>query len=278
MNHNTINNQNFTEPFAAGRNASRLLFDFGVLTSLINPNQSNKNMLDFGAGTGWVTEFIAKMGFNCTAFDIHHNLESYLSGRINADARINPKLIEYKQGDGHSMPFQNETFGHIFCYDTFHHMHDYKKVLSEMYRVLSTNGRAIFVEPGARHSKSPETLAFLKAHSAQLGPDWIERDVILEEIDSIAKDSGFSNGLRVVPIAHPLALQTFSMEDWNKFRFGDIDQKNLLTDYLANINYLDRVIFYIEKNGKKTKPKNFNENHFGVMNFVRSILKSKVSK
>jgi SAM-dependent methyltransferase len=233
-------------------------------------------MLDFGAGTGWVTEFITKMGFSCTAFDIDHKLESFLSGRINADARINPKLIKFKQGDGHSMPFENETFGHIFCYDTFHHMHDYKKVLSEMYRVLSANGRAIFVEPGARHSKSPETLEFL--NSAQLGPDWIERDVILEEIDSIAKDSGFSNGLRVVPLAHPLALQTFSMKDWDKFRSGDINQKNLLTKYLANINYFDRVIFYIEKNEGETQPKNFNKTHFGVISFLHSILKSKLSK
>ena len=61
--------------------------------------------------------------------------------------------------------------------------------------------------------------------------------------------------------------------------------ENIYKLIFAETSFLDKYnvslrerIFYIEKNGKKTTPKNFNENHFGVMNFVRSILKSKVSK
>jgi ubiquinone/menaquinone biosynthesis C-methylase UbiE len=42
-------------------------------------------------------------------------------------------------------------------------MHTYSLVFEEFFRVLSPGGRAIFVEPGARHSKSPETIAFLES-------------------------------------------------------------------------------------------------------------------
>ena len=38
------------------------------------------------------------------------------------------------------------------------------------------------VEPGARHSTSPETIAFVEAQKKH-DPNWIERDVVLEEID-----------------------------------------------------------------------------------------------
>ena len=51
-----------TEPFTAGRAASRLLFDFSVMSSLLKPSVLEVPILDFGAGTGWVSEFCARMG------------------------------------------------------------------------------------------------------------------------------------------------------------------------------------------------------------------------
>ena len=125
-------------------------------------------------------------------------------------------------------------------------MHDYPRVFSEFYRVLRGGGRGIFVEPGARHSTSPETIAFVAEQKKQ-DPTWIERDVVLEEINQIARDAGFKAGLSIVPMPHPAALQTFSMEDWASFRQGDKLQRLRFTDILASINYWDRVIFYVDK-------------------------------
>jgi ubiquinone/menaquinone biosynthesis C-methylase UbiE len=125
-------------------------------------------------------------------------------------------------------------------------MHDYPKVFSEFFRVLQVGGRGIFVEPGARHSSSPETMAFVEAQKKH-DPTWIERDVILEEIDHIARDSGFKLGLSIIPMPHPLALQIYSMADWKQFRDGDNLQRLRLTDQLAQLNYWDRVIFYVDK-------------------------------
>jgi len=42
-------------------------------------------------------------------------------------------------------------------------MKDYPKTLEEMYRILVPGGRAIFIEPGAKHSTSEETRTFLGA-------------------------------------------------------------------------------------------------------------------
>lgn len=138
------------------------------------------------------------------------------------------------------------VFGHLLCYDTLHHMRDYLMVFSEFFRVLKPVGRCIFVEPGARHSTSPETIAFVEAQK-KLDPTWIERDVVLEEIDQIARSVGFQLGLLVIPMPHPAALQVYSLPEWIRFRDGDTLQRLKFTDQLAQINYWDRVIFYIDK-------------------------------
>jgi ubiquinone/menaquinone biosynthesis C-methylase UbiE len=174
-----------TEPFTSGRSASRLLFDFSVMASLLNPANFEYPILDFGAGSGWISEFFARMGLQTLAFDIHGDLKACLECRVQADCRIDQSLLSFEHGDGHAMPFESGVFGHICCYDTLHHMSDYQKVFSEFHRILRNGGRVIFVEPGAGHSTSPETIAFVEAQK-QHDPTWIERDIVLEEIDQIA--------------------------------------------------------------------------------------------
>ncbi len=239
-------NPSLTEPFGAVRNASRLMFDFGAMTSLLNHQLLHLPLLDFGAGTGWLSELFVRMSIPTVSFDIHNDLEGCIQNRLNADNRLNPLLWKHKQGDGHSMPFKNAYFGHLCCYDSLHHMHDYDLVFAEIFRILAPGGRAIFIEPGARHSHSPETIAFLNAQKL-LDPTWIERDVILEEIQSVAIKAGFVNGVQIVPIPHPNAFQEFSLAAWLDFRSGDEGARLSFTDQLAQINYDERVLFYVEK-------------------------------
>jgi SAM-dependent methyltransferase len=238
------------EPFGTGRSAARLLYDFAVMASLMNPAMADRPVLDFGAGSGWISEFCARMGLQVVAFDIHGDLQACLEGRVGADRRIDPGKLSYTHGDGHSMVFDAATFGHLLCYDTLHHMHDYPGVFTEFFRVLCPGGRAIFVEPGAHHSSSPETIAFL-TEQKQHDPDWIERDVVLEEINSIALAAGFVRGIQVVPTPHPEDLQSFSLTEWTEFRSGSWLRRSSVRerfdDHLARINYFDRVIFYVDK-------------------------------
>lgn len=233
------------EPFnGKGRNAGRLLHDFGAMLSLLNPDMLASPTLDFGAGSCWITESLAKMGQEVVAFDIHANLGPCIAGRVKSDARIDPALIKHQQGDGHDMPFPNGTFGHLLCYDTLHHMHDYGTVFKEFSRVLKPLGRAIFVEPGAIHSKSPETVAFMKTMTHD--PSWIERDVVLEEINRCALNAGFDE-LTIVPMQHPVDLMRFTLTVWSQYRRGHTKLRAAVADRLSNTNYNERVIFYCDK-------------------------------
>ena len=81
-----------TEPFGVARNAARLMFDFGVMASLLNFEITDKPLLDFGAGTGWLSEFFARMNIRVVSFDTHNDLPTCISNRKNSDRRINQSI------------------------------------------------------------------------------------------------------------------------------------------------------------------------------------------
>jgi ubiquinone/menaquinone biosynthesis C-methylase UbiE len=49
-------------------------------------------------------------------------------------------------GDGHSLPFLEETFDVVAIYNALHHMRDYKRVLDEMVRVCKKGGKILISE------------------------------------------------------------------------------------------------------------------------------------
>ncbi|WP_187436038.1 class I SAM-dependent methyltransferase [Bradyrhizobium hipponense] len=239
-----VKDPHLCEPFINGRDTGRLLHDLGAMLSLLNPQMLTHPILDFGAGSCWITEAIARMGHRVTAFDIHPDLQGCITGRTSADKRIDASLISYARGDGHAMPFAGDKFGHLLCYDTLHHMHDFDAVFREFSRVLVPGGRAIFVEPGAKHSTSAETIAFLELKKHD--PTWIERDIVLEEINHCAMVAGLSE-LVLMPAGHPSAPPLFSLRDWLSLRRGNLLARNKFAKQLANLNYDQRVIFYAVK-------------------------------
>ncbi len=231
------------EPFNVGRSTFRLLFDFGVMLSCFS-NSTNKRVLDFGAGTGWISEFLARLGYDVYAIDIDEGMPASIQARALADRRLDLKSITMVNGSGMKLPFPNGFFSHICCFDTLHHMNDYPQTLGEMSRVLEAGGRAVFIEPGARHSRSQETIEFIKTYKRD-DPAWIERDVVLDEITQIARKSGFAQVV-ILPTLLP-GLRSYTSAQWAAFRQGD---PALVQDYLSllkDFNYNDHLSFYCEK-------------------------------
>lgn len=241
---NLVMDPSLCEPYINGRDTGRLLHDLGAMLSLLNSDMLSSPILDFGAGTCWISETLAKMGQQVTAFDIHSDLGKCINGRAAADARLDASKITFSTGDGHAMPFEAETFGHLLCFDTLHHMHDYPKVFSEFFRVLKPGGRAIFVEPGAKHATSPETIEFLKVMAHD--PTWIERDVVLEEIDRCANLAGFAE-LTIVPLQHPCDFMKFPLHVWNEYRRGHAELRHAVAERTAATNYDQRVVFHCDR-------------------------------
>jgi 2-polyprenyl-6-hydroxyphenyl methylase/3-demethylubiquinone-9 3-methyltransferase len=92
--------------------------------------------LEVGCGGGFMTEEIARMGFATTGVD-----PSERSVRVAADhARESGLDIRYGTGVGESLPFEDRSFGVVFCCDVLEHVRDLPKVISEISRVLKPGG------------------------------------------------------------------------------------------------------------------------------------------
>lgn len=233
------------DPFQTGRSAHRLLFDFSIGVSLLNFDHRNMRLLDFACGSGWTSEFLNKLGFDVFGFDIDKNAIETASARDKFDKRINKNRCHYKVMDGHRLKYPDNYFGNVFCFDSLHHMSDYDKVLKEIYRVLDTAGTAVFIEPGSRHSKSKETIAFIEEHVNDDNREfWLERDVNLDEMYRITDEIGFTD-FRVKPFLDP-SMVSYSYTDWFNILHNKVGIRNYIGE-LRRFNWEDRVIFSIRK-------------------------------
>jgi SAM-dependent methyltransferase len=223
--------------------ASRLLFDFSIAISCLLPEKTNKKVLDFACGTGWTTELLNKLGYDVYAFDGDAAAIEAAKERIRLDKRIDPTRCHFRVGDGHNLVFPDEHFGHIFCFDSLHRMADYERVFREMRRVLRMGGRAIFVEPGSRHSQSSETKQFLRDHPKR-GQDWLEKDVNLKEVFALGQRAGFTE-MKIKPFLRPSMLE-FSYIDWYHILENPSAADNF-TKELRRFVWEDRVIFHMTR-------------------------------
>ncbi len=92
--------------------------------------------LDVGCGGGFLTEEIARMGFDTTGVD--PAAQSVLAAASHA--RESGLNIRYKTGAGESLPFEDRSFGVVTCCDVLEHVRDLPKVVSEISRVLKPEG------------------------------------------------------------------------------------------------------------------------------------------
>lgn len=100
-------------------------------------NQHFRNILDVGCAGGYMTNEIAKM-FPCgqvTGVDAYTKAISYATKRF--------PHIYFIKTDAHTLPFKNNYFDLVVCYETIEHVKNPEKVLAQIYRVLQKGGVAI---------------------------------------------------------------------------------------------------------------------------------------
>ena len=96
--------------------------------------------LDVGCGGGFLTEEIARMGFDTTGVD-----PSERSVRAaSVHARETGLHIRYETGAGESLPFEDRSFGADFCCDVLEHVRDLPMVITEISRVLKPGGVFVY--------------------------------------------------------------------------------------------------------------------------------------
>jgi SAM-dependent methyltransferase len=221
----------------------RYLFDFTIVAKCLEL-RPGAEVLDFASGSGYVSELLNRLGYTTIALDLDPELLAVGRERLRLDPRCDTARTHFVVGDGLRLPFSDASFDGIICMNALHHMPDYHATLAEMYRVLRPGGRAVFSEPGAEHSKTPESINMMK----QFGV--LERDIILSDIYELARKIGFRR-LCLKPYVYPEQVEV----DYEEFALLK-EGKKISTAYLSFQEIADTLeryhpLFYLEKGGER---------------------------
>lgn len=179
--------QQMAKPFGAVADAPMLLVNLSTLLHGLRV-QPGHTVLDFGAGTGWVSRQLTQLGcravlmdVSATALDIARALYRRLP--VIGD-KPEPQFLTF---DGRVIPLPDASVDRILSFDAFHHVPNPDEMLRELARVLVPGGIAGFAEPGARHSESPMSQFEMRTYGV------VENDIDIHAIWRTARDVGFAD-------------------------------------------------------------------------------------
>lgn len=116
----------------------------GDIPSLIDKLPEPKGLLlDVGTGKGAMAENLAKKGYHVVT--VEYNEERLLQTKGDFEERGIDKVL-FLKSNAENLPFLDETFAAVTCYNAVHHFDDPVKAIKEMERVLKKGGTLTVTE------------------------------------------------------------------------------------------------------------------------------------
>ncbi|MFH1479244.1 MAG: iron-sulfur cluster assembly scaffold protein [Candidatus Omnitrophota bacterium] len=103
--------------------------------------QLKGKMLEIGSGNGYMTLALAQAGHRFISID--NDAESLRKSTLNLAYHGLLSNVEFHMMDGGAMSFADRTFDNIIAVNMFHHIDRADDMLSEIDRVLTSDGRLI---------------------------------------------------------------------------------------------------------------------------------------
>jgi SAM-dependent methyltransferase len=179
------------KPFSQIEETPTLLASVAVLLQALRL-APRMHVLEFGAGSGWLSRFLTQMGCRVTLLDVSPTAlkmaqELYRRQPVIAEAGGELPEPAFLPFDGRRIDLPDASVDRIVCFDAFHHAANPHAVIREFGRVLADGGIAGFVEPGPRHADAPRSQFESNTYGV------IERDVDVHDIWRTARVSGFGD-------------------------------------------------------------------------------------
>jgi SAM-dependent methyltransferase/glycosyltransferase involved in cell wall biosynthesis len=116
-------------------------------------------LLDVGCGSGWLSEFFARLGYDVTGIDISPDLIEIARARVGRVAygadHETPLRCRFLVHDAEGSPLAEE-FDAVVCYDSLHHFEDERAVVRNL-SAMTRYGGALFILEGDRPDEGSET-------------------------------------------------------------------------------------------------------------------------
>ena len=200
------------KPFSDAESFSRHLFSLGAVFGALGLRRSDV-IVEFGAGTCWVSHFLNKFGCKTISVDVSATALKLGREMFERDPATNwsvgPEFLPY---DGHTIPLADGSCDKIVVNDAFHHVPNQREILKEMARILKPNGLVGLSEPGQGHADTDAS----RREVEQFGV--LENELVIEDVGELAKACGF--GEATILTASPDALWEVPTRDLGAFITG----------------------------------------------------------
>jgi 2-polyprenyl-3-methyl-5-hydroxy-6-metoxy-1,4-benzoquinol methylase len=173
------------KPFSQMEETPTLLMSVAVLMQALRLTPG-MTVLEFGAGSGWLSRFLTQMGCRVVLLDVSPTAlriarELYARQPV-LGSQPSPEFLEF---DGRRIGLPDASVDRVICFDAFHHAPNPREIIREFGRVLVEGGIAGFAEPGPRHAEAPRSQFESQTYGV------VELDVDVHDVWRTAKACGF---------------------------------------------------------------------------------------
>lgn len=230
------------KPFHSLEHSPQALQKLGLLLAGLKLAKSMA-VLDFGAGTCWLSRILSQLG--CRAISLDPSSAALALGRrlFREHPVIGPLMFEpsFLQFNGRRIELGDESVDRIVCFDSFHHVPNREEVLAEFFRVLKPGGMVGFCEPGRGHWQSAQSQHEMAEFNV------LEEDVVPDELFLPAREAGFT-GFSCKLLCNPHI--DLSRHEYKRFRRGPFfpSPRGLLKAVRGVLGPLRReAVFFFQK-------------------------------
>ena len=167
-----------------------------LFNKIADDMDKGNTVLEVACGTGRVTMEIAKQAKKVYAIDISPQMIDVAIKNIKEKGINN---VELSVEDAYSLPFDNNMFDIVICINSLHNMIYPEKTLSEIKRVLKTEGRFIATIVGIGESRKYKIMMTIYKSITNFP---VFHKLNLEEFAVMSSKAGFSILKREI-IKHP---------------------------------------------------------------------------
>lgn len=149
-------------------------------------------ILDVGCGSGWLSEYFARLGYRVKGVDISPDLIEMSRERVSrvpygADHQT-PLLCEFAVHDI-ELAALDEKFDLIICYDSLHHFQDERAVMRHLAAMLNLGG-LLFILEGQKPDNDSKTADELRSVMREFGT--LESPFSTDYLRALVTENGFA--------------------------------------------------------------------------------------
>lgn len=222
----------------------RWLFDLSTVLLLLDC-QPGDRVLDLGAGSGFSSEMLARLGYDVVALDPDHTALVNNRRRPSFDRARIAGRVAVTRGVAEHLPFRDGSFDAVLGMNVLHHVPDLALATRELARVLVPGGRAAFCEPGLDHLLAEETQRAMQEHG--------EGDQPFDVLAFLrgARANGFRDAMLTATLQSPLRL--LPIEEVELYRSGQHPRLHLRPEGVLDELHRRHAYAMLTRDGERPK-------------------------